>query len=283
LYKVEAVTISPGEAHPEIFARHAARLLASMGRPDIPVGYGRATPLEGSNAFPEPWRRASDAFWNISLAQASVSTSPVPAANLIVDTLNRSPQSMAVFVSGTHTNLAEALRLDPGIARHISAVYIMGGSIYLPGNIESAWQEIHNRVAEWNIWVDPLAASEVFASGIKLHLMPLDGTSRITWNQADAQIWSASGTPEAVLAAEILSWILQSYPIENAFIWDLAAAAATTDSRLCREIPLAVDIIVEAGAEQGRTIVTDQAANTQVCLEPDAAQVKARVDDILTK
>ncbi len=283
VYKVEAVTISPGEAHPEIFARHVTRLLAAVGRSDIPVGYGRSTPLEGDNAFPEPWRQASDAFWNISLPEAAISAAPLPAVGLIVETLNQSSQPVAVFVSGTHTNLAEALRLDPGIADRIRAVYIMGGSVYLPGNIEHDWPEIHNRVAEWNIWVDPVAAGEVFASSLELHLMPLDGTNQVMWTQSDAQTWSASGTPEGSLAAKILTWMLHSWSSERAYIWDLAAATATTDARLCPEVPLALNIVVEAGSEQGRMVVMDQPANTRVCLEPDAEQIKARAEGVLTK
>ena len=62
LFEVKAVTISCGEAHPELFAPHVQRFLAGLGRPDIPVGVGRATPLEGNNAFPGPWRQASDDF-----------------------------------------------------------------------------------------------------------------------------------------------------------------------------------------------------------------------------
>ena len=127
LYSVEAVTVSQGEAHPEIFARHVTRLLAAVGRPDIPVGAGRATPLEGDNRFPEPWRQASDAFWDVALPEAPTPSEPRPAAALIVERLNSSPRPMAIFVSGTHTNLAEALRLGSGHPRHVRGVYVMGG------------------------------------------------------------------------------------------------------------------------------------------------------------
>jgi inosine-uridine nucleoside N-ribohydrolase len=283
LYKVEAVTVSAGEAHPEVFAPHIVRLLAAVGRPDLPVGFGRAAPLGGNNAFPEPWRQTSDAFWDIPLPAATASAEPLPAARLIVETLNRSPQPVAVFVSGPHTNLAEALRLDPGIRKHIRVVYMMGGSIYLPGNIESDWPEIHNSTAEWNIWADPVAADEVFASGFPLRVMPLDGTSRVTWTQSDAQDWAASGTAEGALAAKLLSWMLRSWSTDRAYIWDLAAAAAMTDPRLCLEAPLALSVVVEAGPEQGRTVVEDHSPNAQVCLEPDAGQIKARVADALAK
>ena len=119
LFDVKAVTISSGEAHPDIFAGHILRLLAGLGKAGIPVGAGRATPLEGNNAFPDTWRQVSDNFWDIKLPAAPVAIKPVPAAELIVKTIKDSPQPVVVFVSGTHTNLAEALHIDPGIADKI--------------------------------------------------------------------------------------------------------------------------------------------------------------------
>ena len=283
LFDIRAITISSGEAHPDLFAPQMIKFLTELGRADIPVGAGRASPLKGSNAFPDPWRQGSDDFWELTLAQMPTSTEPHQAAELIVETLNNSISPMMIFVSGTHTNLAEALRLNPSIKEHIAGVYVMGGSIYVPGNIESDWPSIHNRVAEWNIWVDPVAADEVFGSRLPLHLIPLDATNQVTWTEADALSWASSETSEGVIAADILSWILHSWSTDNAYIWDLAAAVVMNDQRLCPEVPLAVDVVIEAGSEQGRTIVGDGTANTLVCLEPDAAQIKLSVVDILGK
>jgi purine nucleosidase/pyrimidine-specific ribonucleoside hydrolase len=280
-YDVRAVTVSPGEAHPDRFAPLAAQLLAAMGRPDIPVGAGRDTPLEGDHAFPEPWRQGSDAFWGIALPEAPAPVAPVPAAGLIVETLTASTQPVSVFVGGPHTNLAEALRLDPAIGQQIGDVYIMGGSVYVPGNIERDWPEIPNQVAEWNIWVDPVAAREVFASGLALHLVPLDGTNQVMWSEADVRAWASSTTPEGALAAEVLRSWLDSWSATEAYLWDLVAAVAATDPRLCPEVPLALDVDVEPGPEQGRILVADGPANVEVCLEPDAGQVRARVADLL--
>ena len=209
LYEVKAVTVSSGEAHPDLFARQVTKLLASLGRSDIPVGYGSAKPLSGDNSFPEPWRQASDAFWEIKLPEAQDAIEARPAAQLIVDTLSSSTQPTNVFVSGTHTNIAEALRLDPSIKEHVRDIYIMGGSVYAPGNIESDWTAIHNKVAEWNIFVDPVAAGEVFASGLPLHIVPLDGTNQVAWTESDASSWASQAAPEGVLASDLLSWMLR--------------------------------------------------------------------------
>jgi inosine-uridine nucleoside N-ribohydrolase len=283
LFEVKAVTISCGEAHPEKFAPHVKQLLAVLGRAEIPVGAGRATPLEGNNAFPDPWRQASDDFWGIKLPEATVSLEPVPAAELIVDTLNASTQPVLVFVSGNQTNLAEALRLDPGIVEHIREVHIMGGSIHVPGNIKSDWPAIDNSVAEWNIWVDPVAADEVFASGLTLHLSPLDATNQVVWTQQDVRTWAASGTPEGALAGELLQWMLNTWSRKGVMAWDLVAAVNATDPALCPQVPLAVDILVTPGPNQGRTVITDQTPNVFVCLDPDPDQIKAHAAAILRR
>jgi purine nucleosidase/pyrimidine-specific ribonucleoside hydrolase len=188
-----------------------------------------------------------------------------------------------LFISGPHTNLAEALRIDSSISEHIGGIYVMGGSIYVPGNIESDWPEIHNRVAEWNIWVDPVAAHEVFTSGLPLHLIPLDATNQVTWTEEDALSWDTSKLPEGMIGAEILRWMLRSWPTNSTHIWDLTTAVVMNDQRLCPEVPLAIDVVIASGSEQGHTIVGNGVANTQVCLNPDAAQIKLRTTIVFTQ
>jgi inosine-uridine nucleoside N-ribohydrolase len=281
LFDVRAVTVSYGEAHPEVFAPHVAQLLAGLGRGDIPVGQGSAAPLEGNNAFPEPWRESSDNFWDISLPPATVSTKPIPAAELIVETIDQSSQPVVVFISGSHTNLAKALRLKPGIVQNIRSVFIMGGAIHVAGNIESDWPSIHNRVSEWNIWADPLAASEVFASGLPLHLVPLDATRQVLWTRSDLPGWVSSNSPEGTMAGKLLQWMLQSWSPEGVYIWDLAAAVQATNPVLCPEASIAVDIVTKPGDEQGRVVITKDTPNVSVCLDPDPGQVKALAASIL--
>jgi purine nucleosidase/pyrimidine-specific ribonucleoside hydrolase len=127
-FEVRAVTISCGEAHPEVFAGHVARFLAGLGRADIPVGYGRPDPLEGANAFPDPWRADSDRFWDLPLPEAAAPTTPVPAAALIVESVAQSDQPVAVFLSGTHTNWRRRCAMSR-IAGNISGVH---GQYLLP-------------------------------------------------------------------------------------------------------------------------------------------------------
>lgn len=277
LFDVRAVTISYGEAHPALFAPHVAQMLAGLGRSDIPVGYGSAYPLAGSNAFPGPWRQGSDDFWGITLPEGQGAVTPRAATALMSEVLANSDQPVMVFVSGAHTTLAQVLRQEPALAANIKAVYIMGGSVYVPGNIHSDWAEFSNETAEWNIWVDPLAASEVFASGQDLHLVPLDASEQVLWGRRDAEAWRAGEAPEGELAADLAEMMMNAFSVESVYIWDLVTAVQTTLPEVCPEVPLALEVATAPGADEGRTQVVEGKANIQVCLEPDAEWIKGLV------
>jgi inosine-uridine nucleoside N-ribohydrolase len=277
-FDVKAVTISQGEAHPGIFAQHVMQLLASLDRAEIPVGAGRESPLEGNNAFPDDWRQASDNFWSLALSESEGKSEPNQAAKLIANTITGSLQPVVIFVSGTHTNLAEALRIDPDIAENIQGVYVMGGSIYVPGNIHSDAPAYTNKVAEWNIWVDPVAADDVFSAELPLHLVPLDATRQVTWSQEDVNRWKSSSSPESTIAGDLLQMMLNAWSVKETYVWDLVAATQATNPSLCEEVSLAVDVVTGPGEEQGRTVVRQDSPNMGVCLEPNTDQMKALVD-----
>lgn len=276
--RVEAITVSCGEAHPEIFAQNLTRMLARIERPDIPIAAGRATPLEGDNAFPEAWRESTDIFWGIELLDAEESDESIPASQLIVDVVNRSSEPVTILLTGNHTNLAEALRMDPSIVDRINVVEVMGGALDVPGNIASDWPDIPNEVAEWNIWVDPIAANEVFTSSLSIRLVPLDATNQVVWTEEDAKAWEASGTPEGVLASEVLRWMLRSWFPEGVYAWDVVAAVDMTDSDVCQHSNQYVRIVTQPGNDQGQTLVDDsQLANTSICMKPSTPLLKGRV------
>jgi len=281
-YDVIAVTISPGEAHPQLFAGHVARLLAGLGHPEIPVGYGQDAALEGDNVFPDPWRASTDEFWGITLPEADFPFDPLPSSAVLLETLNQASEPVVVFVTGTHTNIAEALALDPEVAANIRSVVIMGGAVNVPGNIASDWPEIDNTVAEWNIWVDPVAAQTVFDSGLPLHLVPLDATNQVVWTSEDAASWRSSERAAGGYAADILEWMLRSWFPEGVYAWDLVTAVIATDPMLCTGEDLAIEVITEAGPEQGWTRVVEGPANIDVCLQPVATGIKARVDSVFS-
>ena len=272
---VKAITVSCGLAHPRKFVKNLARMLSLLGKTDIPVAAGRSTPLKGNNTFPESWRKNSDDFWQIQLPEVEAEQIPAPAARLIVDVVNRSSGPVTIFVSGNHTNLAEALRLDPRIAAKIRVVEGMGGALQVPGNVRSQTLNKYKPVAEWNIWIDPLAANEIFESGIPVNLTPLDATQKVTWRKSDAENWKGTNSPEGVLAAQLLQWMLRSMSPNGVYVWDLVAAVNAVAPDLCEHQQFHLKIITESGNQEGRTII-DWAAppNTTVCISPNENSIK---------
>ncbi|MBD2608343.1 nucleoside hydrolase [Scytonema hofmannii FACHB-248] len=280
-FSVEAITISQGIAlPPEGFINNLARMLGRLGDTDIPVGVGRPDPLSGNNTYPEFIRAGSDTFWApfVTLPDTVPSIQTQSAASLIVETIRNSPEPVAILATGSLTNIAEALRLDPSIIDNIAVVQILGGAVFVPGNLGVLPEPpfATNAVAEFNIWVDPVAASEVFAAGergLKIQLTPLDATNQISFDRGDLEAWRATGTPESVLSSEFLDFaltIIQSGNDPNP-VWDLIAAINLSETDFSPETPLSITVDTESdpGATQGQLIVVpDQPPNILASLNP---------------
>lgn len=279
-FNVQAITIAQGIARPESFVNNLERMLGRLDVSGIPVGIGRSIPLAGNNSFPEPIRAGADAFW-FPFVQLPDTSPPVvtrPAAELIVETVKQSLAPVAILATGPLTNIAEALRLDPTIINNIAVIEIMGGAVFVPGNLPVLPDPPFstNNVAEFNIWVDPLAAQEVFAAGqrgLKIQLTPLDATNQISFSRTDQQAWLGTGTPESKLAAEFLDFaltIIQSNKDPNP-MWDLVAAINLSEPNFSVETPLylEVDTTSDPGSTQGQTrAIRNLPPNILVSLNP---------------
>jgi purine nucleosidase/pyrimidine-specific ribonucleoside hydrolase len=279
---LKAVNISYGEAHPEIYIQHMGRILDDFGITDIPLGAGQDAPLAGTNGFPEGLRQSANNFWGLPIPNADKTYSVQAAAELMVSVIKQSPEPVTVFVSGPCTNLAQALRLSPDIRKNIAVVYIMGGAVYVPGNIYDFYPDHDNKVAEWNIFADPQAAREVFESGIDIYLVPLDATNQVSITKQDTSQWRRGGEI-ADFAADIYDMLLNSWGVENAAIWDLMTAVIMLKPDLCVFQPLHLQVITEESITSGQTaVLPGEEANINVCLEPDAAMIRQTLIDVFS-
>ncbi len=278
-FDIQAITIAQGIARPDTFVDNLELMLGRLEVTGIPVGIGRSTPLSGNNAFPEFIRDGAETFWSpfVTLPATAPPVETSPAPQLIVDTIKQSPEPVAILATGTLTNIAEALRLDPTIVDNISVIQILGGAVFVPGNLPvlPVPPFSTNTVAEFNIWVDPVAAQEVFAygdQGLNIQLTPLDATSKISFSRADQAAWLATGTPESTIASEFLDFaltVIQSNNDPNP-VWDLVAAINLSEPNFDPEIPLRieVDTTSDPGATQGQTRSIPGTPNVLVSLNP---------------
>jgi inosine-uridine nucleoside N-ribohydrolase len=164
---VEGIWISYGEAYPDVYIQHIGRELDHLGLAGIPLGSGQDSPLAGTNEFPEGLRDYAGKFWGLPIPNPGKVYPAQSAPEMIASIVNRAPEPVTIFVSGPSTNLAQALRLDPDIRNNIAAVYIMGGSVYAPGNIHDLLPDRQRRGRVEHLR-RPGGAEEVFESGMDL-------------------------------------------------------------------------------------------------------------------
>ena len=271
---IQAVTVSYGEAHPEVYVQHLGCVLDIFGFNGIPLGAGQDMPLAGGTPFPDWLRQQSDNFWVYPLPNVDKTYTFQNAPKLMVSIINQAPEPVTMFVSGPFTNLAQALQLDPSIKDKISAVYFMGGAVYVPGNIIGLIRDSENRVADWNMISDPQAAKEVFESGLELYMVPLDATNKVLLSQQDILPWH-QGDDKADMVVDIYDIMFNTWGLKKAEIFDLTAAVLLVQPETCTFQPIHLYVITSDGPTLGQTMVIPNAEpNIHVCLEPNVDQVK---------
>jgi inosine-uridine nucleoside N-ribohydrolase len=255
------VTTVHGNQTLEKTTDNALRVLALVGREDVPVAMGADRPLvrdlhvaahvHGDSGLdgPELPQRASD---------------PVeqPAVDFLAEHVG--PETVLVPV-GPLTNVAQAL--DRGIRP--ARIVLMGGAI-AEGNMTPA--------AEFNIWADPEAAAAVFASGLDVTMIGLDVTHAALLTPAWAERFRGAGRV-GTFVAELVEFFKQyhrrTYGWDGAPIHDAVALAHAFRPGVVRTEHLNVEVELESELNRGRTVVdrwhrTDRAPNAQVGIEIDA-------------
>ena len=269
---IEAVTIANGLAHVDAGARNLVRLLELSGRKNIPVFAGRNTPLRGHAEFPAPWRKTSDELPGVNLPTASRPPERKPAAGYLRDRLKDRSHPVRILALGPLTNLAEALLRDPSIAGAIKELVIMGGAIGVPGNLaDGDLFKTNNKTAEWNIFVDPLAARMVFHSTIPIRLIPLDATNKVPIDMAFLREFQAAAkSPLARFVAQVLETDRKFIEDGYFYAWDPLAAVALLHPGVVKTSRMHLDVRQDP-PEDGRTVQTPGRASTEVAVDADAA------------
>ena len=260
---VRAITVTgTGEAHCEPGVRHAIALVKLAGDSGIPVACGRETPLAGDHAFPDPWREGVDALLGIEIADGGAPAS-VDAVELLTSTVLADPGAVTVLALGPLTNVAEAIAASPELVEAIPSVVVMGGAVETAGNVGVSGVGIENDVAEWNIYVDPLAAKQVLESGVPVTLVPLDATNSVPVTEAFAErVAAEASSPQLAFAAAVFAGRRDSIESGSYFFWDPLAAAAALDESVVSLDARPLTVVAEEGPTSGG--IVDGAADGPV-------------------
>jgi len=229
-------------------------LYETLDYDSVPIGVGSVTSLDpAGNQFPTTWRAGADDFWGVPLPEAESEYTHYNGVDLIIHLLTNAAHPVTLLVTGAHTDIALALQQDPTIKDQIAQIVIMGGAFNVPGNLGEASGYGNNTVAEWNIFVDPLAAKQVFNAGIPITVVSLDGSDELLIGPVDLERIASSTAPglDVLLALweRSLSW--SGGPFK---IWDIVAAVAVTHPQHFTWEYGALDVIAEPGSSHGQTI-----------------------------
>jgi inosine-uridine nucleoside N-ribohydrolase len=240
---------------------NALRVLALVGREDVPLAMGADRPLvrepdvaahvhgESGLDGPELPQRGSE-----------------PIAQHAVDFLvERVTPDTVLIPLGPLTNVARAL--DQGMRP--ARIVLMGGALG-EGNMTPA--------AEFNIWVDPEAAQRVFHAGIDVTMIGLDVTHRALLTPAWSDRFRHAGRV-GTFVAELVEFFKQyhvrTYGWDGAPIHDAVALAHVLRPGIVHTEYLNVEVETESDLCRGRTVVdhwhrTDREPNAHVGLEIEA-------------
>ncbi|KAG9457505.1 hypothetical protein H6P81_002013 [Aristolochia fimbriata] len=126
--------------------------------------------------------------------------------DLVVNSL-KPGKKITLLSSGPLSNLAEIIGSDKRTSSTIQKVVIVGGHIKgatkEKGNLFTIPS---NKYAEFNMFLDPLAAKTVLSSNVNIMLIPLSAQAQVcSFTQIIKGLQKNSRTPEAVLARRLLS------------------------------------------------------------------------------
>ncbi len=194
-----------------------AKTLMELGhQTQATVCEGASTPLKFNHVFPQAFKNDNNDIMGLLGSLTPDTTMEVdtrPAWQFMAETLNSNGEKITLLSLGGFTNLAKLLELCPSAhLDRIAEIVAMAGAVYVDGNVallnnaQPGWDQgpvySSNVAAEWNVFVDPLAAKNIFASKVPLTLVPLDACNYVVMSPDYIDTITATD-PIATLAKRI--------------------------------------------------------------------------------
>ena len=172
-FVLRAITAVEGNVPARLTRRNALCVAEALGI-DCRVGFGAELPLRKSYTRDASVVHGASGLGGIEFPACRRQPDPMPAWELIYDEAVKAGGRLVLFAIGPLTNIALALRSHPDLPQYIDRFCIMGGGTF--GNV--------TETAEFNIWVDPTAAREVFEK-LPVYMVGLNATHAAAISPAD--------------------------------------------------------------------------------------------------
>ncbi|WP_065331481.1 nucleoside hydrolase [Tritonibacter mobilis] len=241
------------------------------GRPEVKVYAGCDAPLERPLVTAEHVH-GSTGLDGPDLFEPTMALQDQHGVDFIIDTLRaEAPGTVTLCPLGPLTNIGAAFRKAPDIIDRVQEIVLMGGAYFEVGNITPA--------AEFNIYVDPEAARDVLASGVKITMMPLDVTHKALTSRARVQAFRDLGSRVGNFTADMLDFFerfdVEKYGSEGGPLHDPCVIAYLIQPELFSGRHINVEIETASPLTLGMTVadwwgVTDRPANALFIGDVDA-------------
>jgi pyrimidine-specific ribonucleoside hydrolase len=276
--RVLGITTVGGNSPLANTTRNALRVLALLGRSDVPVAAGAERALLREHWIPVEFHGESG-LDGADLPEPAAAPLPEGALALIEALVVASDRPVTLVATGPLTNVALLLRARPRIRDGIERICLMGGSLG-EGNTTAS--------AEFNTWQDPEAAAIVFGSGIPISMMGLDVTHRALFLEPDVMRLEGLGTRLARVWVDLLRFFAvyhrRRYGWDGSPIHDAVAVAHLAVPGLVTTEILRVDVETAGELTRGRTVADREGlrglpANAEAGVDID----RARFVDLLVE
>jgi purine nucleosidase len=269
--QVEGVSVVHGNCSVQQALSNALGVLELARASHVPVARGFELPLvQPSLLAPETHGDAGIGYAKIQRSTAQ----PVAqhSVEFLIEKIMSAPGEITLVCIGPLTNLAVAIRKEPGIIEAVKEVIIMGGAIRHQGNASP--------LAEFNVYVDPHAAHMVYHSGIPMTLVPLDVTYQCALTHADVERLQRIDSPLTRFIADSTRFYMEYHDkyqqIDGCIINDPLALALAFAPELCDYETHYVDVDLSGGVSLGKTFADFYKLNRQPANMKIALGVRAR-------
>ncbi|HBT75672.1 MAG TPA: hypothetical protein DEB39_01825 [Planctomycetaceae bacterium] len=194
--------------------------------------------------------------------------------------MRSAPEQVVLIALGPLTNIARALHRDPEIELLLRHLFILGGTVEGPGNITPA--------ADFNFFVDPVAARTVVQSRLTKTLVPLDVTNDLVFTLDDLDMLPGDDTRLGLLLRTMLLPAFrayrQSYGLEGIHVHDLVAYLTALHPDWISTKTMACDVETHGELTRGATLfdrrpVAQWKKNMDVVVRVNELEMRHRIID----
>jgi inosine-uridine nucleoside N-ribohydrolase len=270
-FKVEALTVVPGNVEAWQGLENALKIVSLAGRCDVVVAGGAQHPLNQKLITAQFWH-GKNGLADVELPPSKCKADPRFGPDLIIEMIHKYPHEITLIPVGPLTNIALAVSKDPSIAALVKDIVIMGGSIS-GGNVNGA--------AEANVYNDPEAAQIVFNAGWMVTMVGSDvGERTLITRKYLAELQSSHG-PQSDFISKIADFYLtrsEKSGYAGAAMYDPLAVGIALDPTLGTLKEMHVDVETKGEFTRGETVANRMGSDEKNVLHGDHYEIEGVID-----